>query len=130
MALHYNSDTDGANNLAKTLQSRYSVRAQAFQADLSSYDEARKLHAEVVSAMGHPTILFNNAGSSVGVSGVKSIEEVSAEVFEMCWRVNCGTAFELTRLCVPEMERVGWGRVVFCSSVAGFTGGGVGPHYA
>jgi hypothetical protein len=26
--------------------------------------------------------------------------------------------------------REGWGRVVFCSSVAGFTGGVVGPHYA
>jgi 3-oxoacyl-[acyl-carrier protein] reductase len=36
----------------------------------------------------------------------------------------------MTQLCVPEMEKKGWGRVVFCSSVAGFNGGVVGPHYA
>jgi 3-oxoacyl-[acyl-carrier protein] reductase len=28
------------------------------------------------------------------------------------------------------METRGWGRVIFNSSVAGFTGGVVGPHYA
>ena len=28
------------------------------------------------------------------------------------------------------MEAQGWGRVIFCSSVAAFTGGFVGPHYA
>jgi len=28
------------------------------------------------------------------------------------------------------METSAWGRVIFCSSVAGFTGGIVGPHYA
>lgn len=28
------------------------------------------------------------------------------------------------------MEAASFGRVIFCSSVAGFTGGVVGPHYA
>lgn len=131
IAIHYNSDIDAANKLASALESTYSVKARVFQADLSSYDAARKLHANVVEAMGHPTILFNNAGSTLGVSGVKDVvAEVSAEVFEKTWRVNCGTAFELTRLCLTSMEEKGWGRVIFCSSVAGFTGGGVGPHYA
>ena len=63
-------------------------------------------------------------------SGVKDVQEVSVEMFEETWRANCGSAFLLTQLCLPEMERRGWGRVVFCSSVAGFTGGVVGPHYA
>jgi 3-oxoacyl-[acyl-carrier protein] reductase len=36
----------------------------------------------------------------------------------------------MTQLCLPEMEEKGWGRVIFCSSVAGFNGGVVGPHYA
>ena len=79
--------------------------------------------------MGHPTILFNNAGITIK-SGVKDVQEVSMEMFEETWRANCGSAFLLTQLCLPEMERRGWGRVVFCSSVAGFTGGVVGPHYA
>jgi 3-oxoacyl-[acyl-carrier protein] reductase len=31
---------------------------------------------------------------------------------------------------MPFMEEKGFGRVILCSSVAGFTGGVVGPHYA
>jgi 3-oxoacyl-[acyl-carrier protein] reductase len=84
----------------------------------------------VTSTLGQPTILFNNAGSSLGKSGVKSISDITIDDFEKTWRTNCGTAFLLTQLCIPAMEEKGWGRVIFCSSVAGFTGGVVGPHYA
>jgi len=84
----------------------------------------------VTSSLGTPTILFNNAGSSLGKSGIKSITDITVEDFENTWRTNCGTAFLLTQLCIPAMEEMGWGRVIFCSSVAGFTGGVVGPHYA
>ncbi|KEF51555.1 uncharacterized protein A1O9_12472 [Exophiala aquamarina CBS 119918] len=129
IAVHYNSAVDTANTLVDELQS-LGVRATAFQADLSSYDEARRLHAEVVKELGHPNILFNNAGVTQGKSGVKDISEISIEDFEATWRANCGTSFLLTQLCLPEMVGKGFGRVVFCSSVAGFTGGIVGPHYA
>jgi NAD(P)-dependent dehydrogenase (short-subunit alcohol dehydrogenase family) len=66
----------------------------------------------------------------LGKSGIKSIIDITIDDFEQTWRTNCGTAFLLTQLCIPAMEEKGWGRVIFCSSVAGFTGGVVGPHYA
>ena len=131
IAVHYHSATSTADDLVKTLTTKYpKVRAHAFQADLSSYDGTRRLYAEVVEKLGKPTILFNNAGSTGGVSGVSKADEVSIEIFEETWRANCGSAYLLTQLCLPAMEKAGWGRVVFCSSVAGFTGGLVGPHYA
>ena len=58
------------------------------------------------------------------------MQEVSIEDFEHIWGANCGSAYLLTQLCLPAMEHKGWGRVVFNSSVAAFTGGVVGPHYA
>jgi 3-oxoacyl-[acyl-carrier protein] reductase len=79
--------------------------------------------------MGPPTILFNNAGLTLK-SGVKSLDEISIDDFEYTWRANCGSAYLLTQLCLPAMVSAGFGRVVFCSSVAGFIGGVVGPHYA
>ena len=124
IAVHYNSASEKATSLVSKLKSEHGVRAQAFQADLSSYSEARRLHQGVVDAMGHPTILFNNAGLNMGKSGVKSIDEVTVDEFEGAWRANCGTGFLLTQLCMPSMVEKGWGRVIFCSSVAGFTGGG------
>jgi 3-oxoacyl-[acyl-carrier protein] reductase len=38
--------------------------------------------------------------------------------------------FLLARRVLPGMRGRGWGRVLFITSVAGFTGGLVGPHYA
>jgi 3-oxoacyl-[acyl-carrier protein] reductase len=83
-----------------------------------------------VDILGPPTILINNAGSTGGQSGVQSVEDVSIEHFEKTWRITCGSAYLLTQLCIPDMEKKGWGRVVFVSSVAGITGGIIGPHYA
>jgi 3-oxoacyl-[acyl-carrier protein] reductase len=129
IAVHYNSASDTAATLVTDLKAK-GVRAQAFQADLSTYDGVRTLHAAVVAAMGNPSILFNNAGLTLGKSGVQSIQDISIEDFEATWRANCGTAYLLTQLCLPSMEEKSFGRIIFCSSVAGFTGGVVGPHYA
>ena len=129
IAVHYNTASDTAASLVSELHT-LGVKAHAFQADLSSYDDTRKLHAAVVNELGHPTILFNNAGLTMGKSGVKDVSEINVEEFEQTWRANCGSAFLLTQLCLPSMVEKNWGRVIFCSSVAGFTGGVVGPHYA
>jgi len=128
IAVHYHSSEDKATGLVKELKDK-GVRAEAFKADLTKYDEVRSLHSSVVSTLGHPTILFNNAGLTLK-SGIKKITDISIEDFEHTWKANCGSAFLTTQLCLPEMEKQGWGRVIFCSSVAGFNGGVVGPHYA
>ncbi|KAL8796845.1 MAG: hypothetical protein Q9195_000928 [Heterodermia aff. obscurata] len=128
LAIHYHSASSTAEALVTDLRSK-GIRSQAFQADLRGYDGVRELYRQVVAEMGHPSILFNNAGIAMK-SGVKDVQDVPVEMFEETWRANCGSAYLLTQLCLPEMEKKGFGRVIFCSSVAGFTGGVVGPHYA
>ncbi|KAF2493068.1 3-oxoacyl-reductase [Lophium mytilinum] len=128
IAVHYHSAEDAAKELVAELKGM-GVRSEFFQADLSVYDEVRSLHASVLSTMGAPTILYNNAGLTLK-HGITSIADISIEEFEHTWRANTGSAFLLTQLCIPAMEAAGWGRVIFCSSVAAFTGGVVGPHYA
>lgn len=129
IAVHYNSNVTGAEYLVKDLKTM-GVQAEAFPADMRDYDSVRQLHSLVVTTMGHPTILFNNAGTTLSKHGLTSMEQIDIDEFEKTWRVNCGSAFLLTQLCLPEMEKRSFGRVIFCSSVAGFTGGVVGPHYA
>ncbi|KAL9039614.1 MAG: hypothetical protein Q9214_004805, partial [Letrouitia sp. 1 TL-2023] len=128
IAIHYNSATSTAQSLTEELRNQ-GVQAEAFQADLREYAGVRELHKQVVEKMGNPDILFNNAGITMQ-SFTKDITDVPIEIFEETWRANCGSAFLLTQLCVPAMAVAGWGRVIFCGSVAGFTGGIVGPHYA
>ena len=128
IAVHYHSAASTAQSLTDDLRAN-GVKVEKFQADLRQYDGVRFLHKKVTETMGAPTILFNNAGITMK-SGVQDISEVSVEMFEETWRANCGSAFLLTQLCIPDMDKAGWGRVIFCSSVAGFTGGVIGPHYA
>ncbi|CAO2652144.1 Nn.00g004270.m01.CDS01 [Neocucurbitaria sp. VM-36] len=124
LALHYHNDEDSAFVLQQELRDEYGrqfgTHFGVWTADLGNYDEVRRMHQRVVSTHGAPTILINNAGSTGGYSGVKSIDEIPIDDFERTWRVNCGSAYLLTQLC----------RVIFVSSVAGITGGIIGPHYA
>ncbi|KAF2027163.1 3-oxoacyl-reductase [Setomelanomma holmii] len=134
VAVHFNSDKDGADALVQELgdthAKKFGTKFLAFGADVGDYEQVRTLHSDVVKHIGPPTILVNNAGSTGGQSGVKSVGDVSINDFEKTWRVNCGSAYLLTQLCIPNMEKQGYGRVIFVSSVAGITGGIIGPHYA
>ncbi|KAL6308588.1 NAD-binding protein [Sparassis latifolia] len=135
VAVHYHaaSSRAKADTLISDLEAVASsdARFAAFQADLSNYDEARCLHAEVVQQIGHPDILFANhgiAGPKIGPLG--DIKDVPVEVFEETWRTNTGTSYVLAQLCVPHMEAQKYGRVIFTSSIAAGNGGVIGPHYA
>ncbi|KAI0300650.1 NAD-binding protein [Multifurca ochricompacta] len=130
LALHYFSQHDVAAALVDELRAS-GVRVVAFQADLGDFDAVRTLHEKVVAELGHPDILYSNAAMTGTALGIKAkIEDASLYEFEQCWRTNAGGAFLLTQLCVPHMEKQGYGRIVFCSSIATATGGVLGPHYA
>lgn len=70
---------------------------------------------------------MSNAGTS---SRRDAIEEVSAADWNGHIAVNLSAPFLLARRVAPGMRERGFGRILFTSSVAAFTGGVVGPHYA
>jgi 3-oxoacyl-[acyl-carrier protein] reductase len=129
IAVHYNSAADTAASLVDNLKAK-GVRAEAFPSRSLELRGRKETARRCRCDDGNPSVLFNNTGLTLGKSGVKSIQDISVEDFERTWCANCGTAYLLTQLCMPFMEEKGFGRVIFCSSVAGFTGGVVGPHYA
>ncbi|OBZ75870.1 3-oxoacyl-[acyl-carrier-protein] reductase FabG [Grifola frondosa] len=134
IAVHHSSQKSKAKAdvlVSELMSLAPGVRAAPFEADLSSYENARTLHAHVVKGLGHPDILFSNHGVTGPVIGPEGdIGKVSAEVFEEIWRTNTGTAYLLAQLCVPYMESKKWGRIIFTSSVAAGNGGILGPQYA
>ncbi|KAF8260049.1 NAD-binding protein [Lactarius quietus] len=130
LALHYYTEHDVANALVEELRP-FGVRVAVFSADLADFDATRAMYKRVVEELGHPDILYSNAAMAGTMLGIKGrVQDVSIEEFERSWRVNAGSPFLLTQLCVPHMEEQGYGRIVFCSSIATATGGVVGPHYA
>jgi 3-oxoacyl-[acyl-carrier protein] reductase len=125
VALHYAAGADAAGELAETIASR-GGSATTFGADLRDPDAALALAGRVVSDLGPIELLVNNAGIGRQISW----EQVSLEDFDESYAINLRTPFLLTREALPAMVRAGFGRVLMMSSVAGLTGGIIGPHYA
>ncbi|KAF2215135.1 hypothetical protein CERZMDRAFT_109909 [Cercospora zeae-maydis SCOH1-5] len=134
LALHFNTASGEAQeNLIEAISEVVPevIDVALFQADLGDFDEVRKLHTDVMEGLGMGVdVLFNNAGTTSNLSNVANLSDVSMETFESTWRINAGSPILLAQLCLPHMEKQGWGRIIFNSSVAALSGGVVGPHYA
>jgi 3-oxoacyl-[acyl-carrier protein] reductase len=101
--------------------------AVAVQADLSDAAAPARLIDDVERALGPVEVLVANQGRSVRRS---SYEDVDGDGWDATMAVNLRASFLLTRRVLPAMQRAGFGRILFTSSVAAFTGGVVGPDYA
>jgi 2-deoxy-D-gluconate 3-dehydrogenase len=100
--------------------------SQSFSADLSHTDGPDKLFNDVVSSMGAPDILINNAGM---------IHRNTAEAFELeAWstvlQVNLTSVFRLSQLAGTEMLKQGRGKIINIASLLSFQGGIRVPAYA
>jgi 3-oxoacyl-[acyl-carrier protein] reductase len=125
VGLHYGSSADAAHQLAERITAR-GGRTAVFGADLRDRDAPAELADRVVAQLGPIELLINNAGV-----GRRLIwEETTIEDFDEAYAVNLRAPFLLTQRALPAMIERGFGRVLFMSSVAGRTGGVVGPHYA
>ena len=94
--------------------------------DLGEADAPDRLVDEVEAVFGPVDVLVANHGRSQ----VARLEQVDADAFDEMLAVNLRAPFLLARRTIPTMSERGFGRVLFMSSVAGLTGGIVGPHYA
>src|SRR4051794_424848 len=121
VALSYGSSREPAEELARELS------GVAIGADLSDPDAAGSLVDAVEDEIGPVDVLVANAG--VGQRR-DALEDVTREDWDSHIAVNLTAPFLLAQRVAPGMRERGFGRILFMSSVAAFTGGVVGPHYA
>ena len=123
VAVHYSSGREKAEELVSEIGTE---RAAAFGADLSEASAATELVEDVEASLGDIDVLVANAGASK----VQEFEDVSVADWDHLLNVNLRAPFLLAQRLLPGMRQRGFGRVLFVSSVAAYTGGVVGPHYA
>jgi 3-oxoacyl-[acyl-carrier protein] reductase len=122
VALHYGSHREAAEELRQ----RLGGDTVAVGADLRDPKAPARLVDEVEDALGPVEILAANAGLSVH----QTLDEVDLVLWDETQAVNLRAPFLLAQRVAPGMRERGFGRILFTSSVAAFTGGIVGPHYA
>jgi 3-oxoacyl-[acyl-carrier protein] reductase len=125
VALCYGNSAGPAQDLADQIVGD-GGRAMAVGADLRSPQAPAELIDATEDTLGPVDILVSNAGRGHR----QSLEEVSSSDFDDMVAVNLRAPFLLAQRAVPGMRERGFGRILFISSIAAFTGGIVGPHYA
>jgi 3-oxoacyl-[acyl-carrier protein] reductase len=124
VAVGYGNNREPAEKLASEFE-RSGRRAVAVGGDVSDPVQIPEMVSATETALGPVDILVPNAG----IAKRQSFEEIEVEDWDKTMNVNLRAAFLFAQRVAPGMRERGWGRIVFVSSTAAFTGGIVGPHY-
>jgi 3-oxoacyl-[acyl-carrier protein] reductase len=124
VAVGYANDRAAAEEQTARI-SRMGRRAMAVGSDISDPAAVEEMVSKVEAELESVDILISNAG----IAPQQSLEEITVEDWDRVMDVNLRSAFLLAKRLAPGMREREWGRMVFVSSVAAFTGGIVGPHY-
>ena len=100
----------------------------AIAAELSNGDVANKLVDQVVTKFGGIDVLAHLVG---GFAGGTSIAETDDQTFENMLDLNLRSAFYVLRSVIPQMRRIGNGKIIAIGSrAAEDPGPGVGAYSA
>lgn len=88
-------------------------------ADVTDRDTARQVVQTAMDNFGRVDILVNNAGTSMA----KEFEEVSDDDWEYDFELKVWGAVRLIRSAIPEMRKVGGGRIINVTNLGGRTPG-------
>ncbi|HUH79706.1 MAG TPA: SDR family NAD(P)-dependent oxidoreductase [Solirubrobacteraceae bacterium] len=102
-------------------------RSMTVGGDLGDPAAPARIVAEVEGRLGGVEILVANAGIGSAPTGALEIELAN---WERTLAVNLTAPFLLAQRAFAGMLERGYGRIVFLSSVAAYTGGLIGAHYA
>jgi 3-oxoacyl-[acyl-carrier protein] reductase len=125
VAVGYGHDREAAERVVQRIGAS-GGRAVAVAGDVRDPEQVERMASEAESSLGPVEVLVSNAG----VARVQALEDITVEDWDGFMAINLRPAFLLAKRLTPGMQERGWGRVILLSSVAAFTGGIIGPHYA
>lgn len=126
VVINYNKSEDRARQLCQILNDTYPCEAVCIQADVSTYDGAKKLISESLSAFGDIDVLVNNAG----IAQQKLFTDITNDDWHNMINTNLSSVFYTSREVAPFMVSRKQGSIVNISSIWGETGGSCEVHYS
>jgi NAD(P)-dependent dehydrogenase (short-subunit alcohol dehydrogenase family) len=101
------------------------VRAIFCRCDVTNAEDIDRAVERVVSELGTPTILFNNAGIAV----VGGVEEISEDDWDRQYAVNVKSIYLVSRKVIPLMRQAGGGSIINMGSESAYVGFPMHPAY-
>jgi 3-oxoacyl-[acyl-carrier protein] reductase len=125
VCLSYGRHADDAEAVADYAR-EHGRRAVAVAADMSDPNATAALVDAAETALGPVDVLIANAG----YADISAWQHIDLAAWNETLAVNLTAPFLLAQRVLPGMVERGFGRILFISSVAAFSGGVVGAHYA
>ena len=125
VCLSYGRHGDDAEAVAEYARA-LGRRAITVAADLSDPSAPEAVVGKAERELGHVDVLVANAGAA----DIKGWQDIDLASWNATLAVNLTAPFLLGQRVLPGMVERRFGRILFISSVAAFTGGVVGAHYA
>jgi len=125
LCLCYGRNGDDAEAVGAYARER-GRRVVVTSADLTDPDAPATLVRRATDELGPIELLIPNAGTA----DVRGWQKIDLASWNTTLAVNLTAPFLLTQQVLPGMVERGYGRILFISSVAAFSGGVVGAHYA
>jgi 3-oxoacyl-[acyl-carrier protein] reductase len=116
---------EGADQISAVLK-QHGINGQGYVLNLGQTETIDALFEQVKAAWGSPDILVNNAG----ITRDNLFLRMKDEEWENVIQVNLSGTYRLTKLCIKDMVKKRWGRVIQLSSVVAFTGNPGQANYA
>jgi 3-oxoacyl-[acyl-carrier protein] reductase len=124
VAVNYASRKEGGLATVNAIEKR-GRRAIAVQADVSRVHEVRRMVSETVAGLGRLDVLVNNAG----VYERAVFDDTSPEDWDRRLATNLSSCFYAAKAAVPEIRRVGGGRIISVTSQLAYRGTTHGADY-
>jgi 3-oxoacyl-[acyl-carrier protein] reductase len=125
VALHFRSNPDGVNEVAKEIREAGGTCA-VFQADVSDSSEAAALVKAVQKEFGRIDILVNNAGTTRDTL----LMTMKEDAWDVVIDTNLKSVYLITRAAVRGMLKRRSGRIINITSVVGLAGHAGQSNYA
>jgi len=125
IAINYRTEREAAERVAEVIR-RKGVRAACYQADVSRPEQVFRMVETIAAELGTVRGLVANAG----LNRRHTLVEQTLEEWEEVIGVDLTGPFLCAKAVVPGMLAKGGGSIVCVSSIAGITGGSMGPGYA
>lgn len=111
--------------LLKKLAEKENIKG-FYSCDITKDGEIENLFNNAVKVLGSVDILINNAGAYV----CAEIEKTTDENISDLLKLNVEVPYKLSRICVPEMKKNKFGRIINIGSVSGVVGEGYATLYS
>ncbi|MGC9560868.1 3-hydroxybutyrate dehydrogenase [Brachymonas sp. M4Q-1] len=108
-------DHAGPEDEVRQAGAAYGISTAYHGADMSKPTEIEDMMAFAAQTFGRVDILVNNAG----IQHVARIEDFPVEKWNAILAINLTSAFHTTRLALPAMQQVNWGRIINVASAHG-----------